>query len=102
MPWKYGDPRKYKDRSTAYKRRQNKYCAERNKALIIRIKSVPCMDCGNRFPPHVMDFDHVRGEKLMTVSGLGGTSTSRVLREIEKCDIVCANCHRIRTHVRSR
>lgn len=59
-----------------------------------------CADCGQRFPgrPEVMDFDHVRGEKRGDVASLikNGARAS-VLAEIEKCDLVCANCHRTRT-----
>lgn len=56
------------------------------------------MDCGNEYPYYVMDFDHVRGTKKF---GINGTSDSHgikaILEEVEKCDIVCSNCHRIRT-----
>lgn len=56
----------------------------------------PCADCGGVFPPVCMDFDHVRGEKLCNVAKMGTYAWSRVLEEIAKCDLVCANCHRIR------
>lgn len=57
------------------------------------------MDCGGRFPPAAMDFDHVRGEKVATISFLvnQGAVLTRLREEIAKCEIVCANCHRIRT-----
>ena len=35
--------------------------------LIEQAKDFPCSDCGNRYPSYVMDFDHVRGEKLFTI-----------------------------------
>lgn len=62
-------------------------------------KSQPCADCKRRFPPVAMDFDHVRGTKFEIVSKLTGRlfSIKRLLEEVEKCDVVCANCHRIRT-----
>ena len=60
-------------------------------------KSVPCMDCGGVFPPCAMDFDHVRGEKLFSIGSAHSRSHQQVKEEIRKCDIVCANCHRIRT-----
>jgi len=44
-----------------------------------------------------MDFDHI-GEKRVEVSRLIYVSgTAALLSEIEKCEVVCANCHRIRT-----
>lgn len=59
------------------------------------------MDCGNSFPPYVMDFDHVRGEKLGNVSSMcNNRPLTTIMKEIEKCDLVCANCHRIRTQKR--
>lgn len=51
-----------------------------------------------------MDFDHIeeRGTKLYTIgSGISSMPSMQVLLdEIEKCDIVCANCHRHRTWMR--
>jgi len=63
------------------------------------LKSQPCMDCGQSYPPVAMDFDHVRGVKVSDVGLMSQRAWSTVLVEIEKCDLVCANCHRIRTHV---
>jgi hypothetical protein len=59
----------------------------------------PCMDCGLRWPAFVMDYDHVRGVKRASVGQLltAGYALRVVLEEIAKCDLVCANCHRIRT-----
>lgn len=66
------------------------------------LKDVPCMDCGKKYPSYVMDFDHRDPDtKEFGIStGRSGRGLKRVLEEIAKCDIVCANCHRIRTHSR--
>ena len=62
-------------------------------------EETPCADCGKCFPYYVMDFDHVRGTKYKNVGNLITTGTRRKLYiEIEKCELVCANCHRVRTH----
>lgn len=64
------------------------------------LKSGPCVDCGRSFPPECMDFDHrKRAQKTFNVStGLHRSRPKEViLDEIAKCDLVCANCHRIRT-----
>lgn len=59
----------------------------------------PCMDCGGIFHPVAMDFDHRPGEtKSFGVSQVG-RKWSKVLSEVAKCDLVCSNCHRIRTWV---
>ena len=61
----------------------------------------PCIDCGINYPYYVMDFDHVRGVKHANVMELVSTlSKKRIDEEIAKCEIVCSNCHRIRTHMR--
>jgi len=69
--------------------------------LIILIKRVlPCMDCKKRYPYFIMDFDHV-GKKTMTINRLVEfCSVKKLEEEIAGCELVCANCHRIRTYNR--
>lgn len=64
------------------------------------IKTAPCSDCNNTFPPYVMDFDHrdPSKKKENVASMTTNYSLTMVKEEIAKCDLVCANCHRIRTH----
>jgi len=62
----------------------------------------PCADCGRILAPVAMDFDHVRGLKFREVSAMQNFAWPRVLAEIAKCELVCANCHRIRTQARKR
>lgn len=65
-------------------------------------KDRPCMDCGVKFNPWVMDFDHRPDEvKVNHVSHMLGASIESLLEEISKCDVVCSNCHRNRTYLRS-
>lgn len=78
------------------------YAAKAKKAEYIRqAKNRPCADCGGLFPSYVMDFDHLDGtEKYKQVSKLTAHSWQRIKDEIAKCEVVCANCHRIRTYER--
>lgn len=79
------------------KRRQVSKIAQ-NTAIIHAAKNRPCMDCGIQYPPYVMDLDHRDpGQKLFTVAQIRAGSSEKLLAEIAKCDVVCANCHRIRT-----
>ncbi len=71
----------------------------RTKSEIRRIKKSPCADCGNSFNPESMDFDHVRGTKLKNISQISVLSLA--LEEIKKCELVCSNCHRVRTRKRA-
>lgn len=61
----------------------------------------PCADCGNRFPSVCMDFDHLPEFKkvadIAVMTNGGGYSLAEIKVEIAKCEIVCSNCHRIRT-----
>ena len=65
------------------------------------LRNVPCLDCGGTFLPHQMDFDHRDPSmKSFQVTDKGLLkSRERLLAEIDKCDIVCANCHAARTYV---
>mgnify|MGYP000353693845 CR=1 FL=1 len=74
----------------------------RRSAVIAELKSAPCLDCHRQFPPECMDFDHVRGAKAREIADLRSGTLARLLEEIAKCDLVCANCHRIRTRARQR
>jgi hypothetical protein len=96
----------YSKHSQSYRRRARLYYKEVS-AEIAQAKSVPCMDCGQSFHPCVMDFDHVRGEKLFSVaawnnSSLGGRILERLREEMKKCEVICANCHRLRTFARRK
>lgn len=67
------------------------------------LKREPCMDCGNSFPTECMDFDHVRGTKRYNIGTILSKTLSMELlqEELDKCELVCANCHRIRTRKRA-
>jgi hypothetical protein len=74
------------------------------KAYVDKIKSQsPCADCGHFFPAVAMDFDHIHG-KNKSISGLvsGAYKMDLIIEEIKMCEIVCACCHRVRTHDRKQ
>ena len=81
---------------------------QRNKQRVIQFileykKTRSCIDCG--FPgkefPFVLDFDHFNKgtSKKFNIGSWSRSvlSIEAVRKEIEKCELVCANCHRIRT-----
>lgn len=81
--------------------RQRQRAKERlpKQTIVKDAKNVPCADCGESYPSYVMDFDHVRGVKTFNIAwGVRNATTAALLAEIAKCDVVCSNCHRIRTH----
>lgn len=81
------------------------YHLERREQLNERIDAIKlergCADCGYREHAVALDFDHRPGElKLASVAHMKQGSWERISREIAKCDVVCANCHRVRTLTR--
>jgi hypothetical protein len=81
----------------------NRAHKERNREWLRKVKSHPCTDCGQTFPPYVMDFDHVGSDKVAGIAALCQTTHSLeyIQAEAAKCELVCSNCHRIRTWERA-
>jgi len=104
---------KHPERIAAQYRRRKRlgllkaYASERRRLIRKEISEIkansPCKDCDKKFPPECMDFDHLDGKRL-AVSHLisDGQSLQVVLAEVQKCEIVCACCHRIRTEARRK
>ena len=90
----------YKRNKRAYIQRSLRAYLERRQ-MVIDAKSRPCADCGIQYSYYVMDFDHRNGAtKSFSLHAVHGVTKKAIRREIEKCDVVCANCHRERTHRR--
>lgn len=91
---------KNRDKANAIERKAR----QSRKTFIDSLKqNKPCSDCGVVYPPYVMDFDHLPNvTKIVELSDAVGKkfSRQRILDEILKCELVCSNCHRIRTHNR--
>lgn len=105
--WRNKYPEKYakcKEKLKINGRDYRTKASTRSKALVNIAKAKPCADCGVQYPYYVMDFDHVRGEKVFTIA----TKKCRYLNakilqsEIDKCEVVCSNCHRERTYKRKQ
>ena len=77
---------------------------DRNSELIKRLKeSTPCADCGQYFPSYVMDFDHLKDKGFGIARYRSKCVSEKTLKsEMAKCEIVCSNCHRVRTHKRKQ
>jgi hypothetical protein len=78
----------------------------RKRAQLERIAAIKvaagCADCGYAEHFAALEFDHVEGGKVANVSALVGKRWDVIEAEIAKCEVVCANCHRIRTVERLR
>lgn len=94
------------NKEKVYKRAKlhDKEVRQRNREFIyVYLKEHPCVDCGET-DPVVLEFDHVRGTKIKEVSLMSNNcvAISTLLKEIEKCEIRCANCHRRVTWLRRK
>ena len=81
---------------------RNTITRKRNRQYIRDVKSQShCVDCGEK-NPIVLDFDHVRGDKTGAIADMVNQCycIESLQIEIEKCEVRCANCHRIVTHAR--
>lgn len=96
--------KKYYDQSPNEKARLKERRIKIRKQNRIKIKKIkedsPCTDCGNYYPYYVMDFDHQKDKKYQ-IANMTAQSWELIEKEINKCELVCANCHRIRTHIRA-
>ena len=63
-----------------------------------------CVDCGWRGHPRALELDHLPGSgKLENISRMIANTQftmDEIWAEMAKCEVVCANCHRIRTYNR--
>ena len=63
---------------------------------------IGCVDCGENYPYYMLDLDHLNTKKFGIAQFQNVTNDlEKVKEEISKCEVVCANCHRVRTYNRS-
>lgn len=93
-----------------YQKHKNEYIARARarevkfrevvKNVIRDAKAIPCADCTVEYPYYVMQFDHLDNKEFNIANFRATWSLKRLLAEIAKCDVVCANCHAERTYQR--
>lgn len=94
---KYYSKNKKKHRAAVAKHKRI-YKEENRKFILDYFSSHPCVDCGET-DARCLEFDHVRGKKTTNISFMlrNVCSIETIKKEIEKCDVRCANCHRKKT-----
>jgi hypothetical protein len=72
--------------------------AEKKRALDEYKIKTGCADCGYNIHPAALEFDHLpEFEKSRNVATLMYNSWAKIWAEVAKCEVVCCNCHAIRT-----
>lgn len=97
---KYKTDQNFRSRVMGYAKQR--VTARREFIRHYKIEHPRCTDCKIEHAWWRLDFDHTRGKKVLDLSKAAGRqwSEEKILQEIEKCDLLCANCHRDRTHER--
>ena len=85
--WRKRHPEKYEK---AWKRAQ-----DQKRQILLDARAGGCIKCGEKHPS-CLDFHHRGGkkDKLGNISETRKFAVKRILEEIAKCDVLCANCHR--------
>ncbi len=94
-------------RRQKYTENKQQHCKEVNqkrreqKQKLVDILGGKCVDCGYDEFLDALEFDHLK-DKTAQMARLIGKSWERALEEAQKCEVVCANCHRVRTATRRK
>jgi len=80
-------------------------CIKRTRAAEVKKKAVDylggkCVDCEKEYPPVVFDFDHTDPtQKSFKISGKAIYRWAEIQKELDKCQLRCSNCHRLRHYI---
>jgi len=92
---KYREKNKVKNR--VYQRIRQKDKHRTNKLKAIEYKGGKCFDCNNEYPQCCYDFHHIDPNiKDSTIAQITGRQFENIISELDKCVLLCSNCHRIR------
>ena len=97
-PWQTFCQVKCRHNAPLKKVRTQKFQQSRRE-LISKIKMEKgCSRCGYNAHSAALDFNHIQGEKLLAIGQDTKVAWHKLMEEINKCEVLCANCHRIHTY----
>jgi len=71
----------------------------RTKAILNELKAGGCTKCGFNEHPNCLDFHHLdpneKEVNVATTAMKNKWGRERIMKEVDKCIVVCANCHRL-------
>lgn len=76
-------------------RKQDRDIREYNKKRAIKYKGECCGNCGLKYHHAAMEFHHYIGTKESNISSLMTSSWDKIKKELNKCTLLCSNCHAI-------
>ena len=82
------------DKKAAVERGRKKEVRRRKHLNYLKLR-FGCYMCGYNKHPAALDFHHIQGNKVGGVTGMLTCKLSKLMDEVRKCRVVCANCHRI-------
>lgn len=88
MPYRDKEVQKSKTRERQLRKRRELYDYK---------ESNPCFDCGKYFHFSQMQFDHKANKSFPVSQRSASFGSEKFMKELEKCDLICANCHALRT-----
>ena len=92
--WHYAQNRaRYSQQASS---RNRKVLHERMEFILEYLATHPCTDCGES-DILVLEFDHLRDKEFDIGYGIRNRKWASVWKEIQKCEVVCVNCHKRRT-----
>lgn len=92
--------KKWRDKNKEYIKQKQKEDKRKRKEEAVAYLGGICIDCGDIFHPSVFDFHHrnPEGKSDRDPSKMLTLKWTRIVLELDKCDLLCANCHRLRHH----
>lgn len=90
----------YLDNKEAHSSKQREQKQLKRLFLIALKENYPCTDCGKFFYYCQMHFDHLRDKSFNVGMAYRNYGWDKLVEEINKCELVCANCHALRTYKR--
>ena len=103
LRWVQKNKDRVKENQTAWRllNKEKRHTQQRERAQVFKRKAIEycggkCMHCGGVFSPAVYDFHHINPkEKEVAISKIMSHSWESIKNELDKCILLCANCHRI-------